>query len=220
MKTSARFRMAIENRRQQEGTMNGREVSFMAVSLSRWLVVTVVTAVLSPWLALGCFLCLASFLSQDVWSFRDIVTQAAFANPEAWKSGAITWQGFSQLCFIVVCVARVFFSPVARKAGEWVSASLKKWIDSQFSEAQQRRITTITLGSLIAVCLVLAVAASKADHRSRAPVPEMPAFADAPAAAALRLSTGCILSGDADIAAGQEPGVFSVRFKAQQRAPK
>jgi hypothetical protein len=200
--------------------MKTRELGFLSISVSRWLLVTLVTAFLCPWLLLGGFLCLASWLPQDVWSFRDTVTQAAFANSEAWKSGAVTWHGFSQLCFVAVCVARVFFSPVARKTGEWVNGGLTKWIDSHFSEAQQRRITRITLGSLIAACLVLGVAASKMDQRSPAPVPESPAFADAPDAAAIRLSTGRIRSGDADIAPGQEPGVFSVRFKAKQRDAK
>ena len=200
--------------------MKSREMGYVTVRFSRWLFVTLLTAILSPWLVLGCLLCVASLLPKEVWSFRDTVTQAAFANSEAWKSGAVTWHGFSQLCFIAVCVARVFFSPAARKAGEWVNGVLTKWIDSHFSEAQQRRITRITLGSLIAACLVIGVAASKMDQRSPAPVPELLAFADAPDAAAIRLSTGRIISGDADIAPGQEPGVFSVRFKTRQRDQK
>jgi len=74
------------------------------------------------------------------------------------------------------------------------------------------------LGSLIAACLVLGVVGSKMDHRSQAPMPpEAPEVTDPPAAAAIRLSPGRIISGDADIATGQEPGVFSVRFKDQQR---
>jgi hypothetical protein len=197
--------------------MKGREIGFLAVSLARWLFVTLVTAILSPWLLLGCLLFLASLLPQDVWSVRDTVTQAAFANSEEWRSGAVTWHGFSQLCFIAVCVVRVFFSPAARKAGEWVNNRLTKWLDSHFSEAQQRLIARITLGSFIAACLVLGVAASKMDRRSPTPVPETPAFAEAPAAAAIRLSTGRIMSGDADVAAGQEPGVFSIRFQTKQR---
>jgi hypothetical protein len=197
--------------------MKARDVGLLAVSLSRWLFVTLVAAILSPCLVLGCFFCVASFLPQDVWSFRDTATQAAFANWDAWKSEAVRWHGFSQLCFIAVCAARVFFSPVARKAGEWFGNRVTEWIDSHVSERQQRRITRITFGSLIAACLVLVVAASKMDRRSQPRVPEAPAFTDAPAAAAIRLSTGRIISGDADIAAGEEPGVFSVRFKDQQR---
>jgi len=199
--------------------MKAGDVALLVVSLSRWLFVTLVAAILSPWLVLGCFFCFASFLPQDVWYFRDTVTQAAFANSDAWKSGAVTWHGFSQLCFIAVCAARVFFSPAARKTGEWFGNRLTKWIALHFSERQQRCIARIALGSLIGACLVLGVAASKMDHRSQAPMPpEAPAFTDAPAAAAaIRLSTGRIISGDADIAAGQEPGVFSVRFKDQQR---
>ena len=93
--------------------MNARDIGLLAVSVSRWLLVTLVVAILSPWLVLGCSFCIASFLPKDVWSFRDIVTQAAFATSDDWKSGAVTWQGFSQLCFIAVCAARVFFSPAA-----------------------------------------------------------------------------------------------------------
>ena len=198
--------------------MNARDIGPLAMSLSRWLFMTLVAAILSPWLVLGCFFCLASFLPQEVWSFRDTVAQAAFANSDAWKSGAVTWRGFSQLCFIAVCAARVFFSPAARKTGEWFGNRLTEWIALHFSERQQRRVARIALGSFIAACLVLGVAASKMDHRSQAPMPaEAPAFTDAPAAAAIRLSTGRIISGDADIAAGQEPGVFSLRFKDQQR---
>jgi hypothetical protein len=200
--------------------MKARDIGLLAVSVSRWLFVTLVAAILSPWLVLGCFFCLASFLPQDVWSFRDTVTQASFANSEAWRSGAVMWHGFSQLCFFAVCAARVFFSPVARKAGEWVNNRLTRWIDSHFSEPQRRRIAKITLGSLIGACLVLGVAASKMDHRSQAPAPETPAFTDIPAAAAIRLSTGRIISGDADIATGQGHGVFLVRFKDQERERK
>lgn len=197
--------------------MKARDVGLLAVSLSRWLFVTLVAAIVSAWLVLGCFFCIASFLPQDVWSFRDTVMQAAFANSDEWKSGAVTWHGFSQLCFIAVCAVRVFFSPAARKAGEWASNRLTKWIDSHLSVRQQRRIARITFGALIAACLVLGVAASKMDRRSEPPVPETPAFTDAPASAAIRLSTGRIISGDADITAGPEQGVFSVRFKDQQR---
>src|SRR5690242_11117142 len=125
--------------------MKAGDVGLLVVSLSRWLFVTLVAAILSPWLVLGCFFCLASFLPQDVWSFCDTVTQAAFANSDAWKSGVVTWHGFSQLCFIAVCAARIFFSPAARKAGEWFANRVTKWIDSHFSERQQRLITRITL---------------------------------------------------------------------------
>lgn len=200
--------------------MKARDIGLLAVSLSRWLFVTLAAATLSPWLVLGCFFCIVSFLPQDVWSFRDTVTQAAFANSDEWKSEAVTWHGFSQLCFIAVCAVRVFFSPAARKTGQWFGNRLTEWIDSHFSERQQRRITGITFGSLIVACLVLGVAASKMDRRSEPPVPEAPAFTDVPASAAIRLSTGRIISGDADIAAGQEQGVFSVRFKDQQRGRK
>src|SRR5689334_20021734 len=110
--------------------MNAYEIGLLAVSASRWLLVTLVTAILSPSLVLGCFLCIASFFPQDVWSFRDTVTQAAFANSDAWKSGAVTWHGVSQLCFIAVCTARLFFSPATRRAGKWFGNRLTKWIDS------------------------------------------------------------------------------------------
>ncbi len=160
--------------------MKARDIGLLAVSLSRWLFVTLVAAIFSPWLVLGCFFCVASFLPEDVRSFRDTVTQAAIANSDAWKSGAVTWHGFSQLCFIAVCAARVFFSPAARKAGEWFGNRLTKWIGLHFSECQQRRFARIAFGSFIAACLVLGVAASKMDHSSRAPMPETPAFTDAP----------------------------------------
>ena len=126
---------------------------------------------------------------------------------------------FATLLYCSMCSSR-FLQPGGRKAGGWVSNRLTKWINSHFSERQQRRISRIAFGSLIAACLVLGMAVSKMDHQPQPPVPEAPAFADAPTAAAIRFSTGRIISGDADISAGQEQGVFSVRFKDQQRGHK
>ena len=57
--------------------MKASDIGVLAVGASRWLFLTLVAATLSPWLVLGCFFCVASFLPRDVWSFRDTVAQAA-----------------------------------------------------------------------------------------------------------------------------------------------
>jgi hypothetical protein len=104
------------------GQAQGNEVrvtaiALVALSVARWLFVTLLYAVLTPWLLAACLLCLASFLPHDLWSFREIVTEGAFANSEAWRNAAITWHSFAQIAFVVVCATRIVCSAAARAVG-------------------------------------------------------------------------------------------------------
>jgi hypothetical protein len=184
------------------------------IRVLRWLILTLLYAVLAPWLLFACLLCLLSFLPQEVWSFRELVTDAAFANAEAWRSGALTWHDFTRICFVLVCGARGLRSSVLRELGSRIEARLTTWIDSRVSPHRQRQVGRIGFVALMASCIVLGIAASKTDRPKRFdPITRSPSVSNQQSAAALRLSTGRILSGGAVVTPAETSGQFWVRFQ-------
>jgi hypothetical protein len=198
--------------------MKALDFALSAVRLVRWLAVTVVYAVLAPWFLFACFLCLVSFLPHEVWSFRETLTDSAFADSGAWKNGAAAWHVFANVCFAAVCVVRIFRGSAMSVLVRQVNAGITAWIDCHISSIQQKRIGTIVFLCTIAGCVALVVAGAKMDKRPQTSVPPMapgPHLDALSSAAALRLSTGRIVSGKALITP-RARGEFLIHFQDEQ----
>jgi hypothetical protein len=92
---------------------------------------------------------------------------------------------------------------------------ISKWLDAHLSERQQSRIGKVMLASILGRCVALVIAGAKTERRLNAqPIVERPSIDSVSTAAAIRLSTGRVVSGEAKVSAGRS-GEFLVRFKDQ-----
>ena len=125
----------------------------------------------------------------------------------------MTWHSFAQIAFVVVCAMRIVCSAAARAVGCWLHMRISKRLEAHLSERQQSRIGKVMLASILGACVALVIADDKTERRLNAqPTIERPSIDSVSTAAAIRVSTGRVVSGEAKVSPGRG-GEFLVRFK-------